>query len=128
MTRTIAFTCFLVSSAAYLLAVAASSRKRRPATAVGVTIVGVPFSTSPMKPTFTPPMVWPEYGGKSVASFGAGLAFLRRIVRHFAVFRCFAHAFFCFASARLYFLTAATCAFVGSTTTFAARYGNFAPG
>src|SRR3954447_3936013 len=128
MTRTIAFTRCFFSSAAYVFAVAASSRKRRPATPVGVTMDGVPFSTSPMKPTLTPPTVWTEYGGKSVVVVGAGFAFLRRVVRHFAVFLCFAHAFFCFASATLYFLVAASCAFVGSTTTFAARYGNFAPG
>src|SRR3954465_1877676 len=128
MTRMIAFTPFFLSSTAYLLAVDASSRKRTPATAVGVTMVGVPFSTSPMKPTLTPPTVWTEYGGKSVAGFGAGFAFLRRIARHFFVFLCVAPARFCFASVLLYFLTAATCALVGSTTTLAARYGNFAPG
>ena len=95
-----------------------------------MTIVGVPFSTSPMKPTLTPPIVWIEYGEKSGVACGFALAFFFSVALHFAV-RCFAfcflHAFFCLASVVLYLVTAASCAFVGSTTTFADRYGNFAP-
>src|SRR4051794_22068710 len=79
MTSTIALTPFFFSSAAYLFAVEASSRKDRPATAVGVTIDGVPFRTSPMKPTLTPPIVWIEYGEKSGVAVGAGLALLRSV-------------------------------------------------
>ena len=48
------------------LTVSASSLKVRPATPVGVTMPGVPFSVMPMKATLTPLKVLMPYGGKSV--------------------------------------------------------------
>src|SRR5262245_8333928 len=51
MTRTEVLTPWLCSLATARLAASASSWNVRPATPVGVTIVGVSFSTSPMKPT-----------------------------------------------------------------------------
>ena len=55
MSTTIARTPFFFRMAVYLLIASASSPNVRPATPDGVTIVGVSFSTTPMKPTFTPP-------------------------------------------------------------------------
>lgn len=66
MSTTIARTPFFLSTAVYLLIASASSPKVRPSTPDGVTIVGVSLSTTPMKPTFTPPTRRISYGRKSV--------------------------------------------------------------
>jgi len=72
--------------AAYLFAVAASSRNRSPTTPVGVTICGVPFSVSPMKPTFTPPIVRTAVAGKSGAGFGFAFSLILNARRQVSFF------------------------------------------
>src|SRR3954451_8642859 len=131
--RTIARTPCFFRIAAYLLAVAASSRNCRPTTPVGVTIRGVPFSVSPMKPTLTPPIVRTTVAGKSGAGFGFAFSLILNAPRHvsFFLFTFFTHkilcAFtfaFCFA---LYLATAVRSALVGFLSTLAERYWNLAP-
>src|SRR5262245_38052194 len=127
--RTIAFTPCRSSAAAYRLAVVASSRNRRPATPVGVTIVGVDSSVSPMKPTLTLPNVFTNVGGSSGAGAGRlGATSFTLQARERVLFR---HAAFFAASFFLYtacfFAYAARSAAVTSRTTFAERYRNLAP-
>ena len=63
------------SSATARLMLSASSRNCSPATPVGVTMVGVSFSTAPMKPTETSASFLITNGGSSVLPVAASTTF-----------------------------------------------------